>query len=107
MGAGDGYGRALSAPTGGKMKTLRSFFNRFAGLFSSTRRDREFTDELDSHVALAADDLVRSGMPEAEARRQAVLEIGGTQSAREAYREQGSVPWFEHLLRDLRYGTRM
>ncbi|MGH9522770.1 MAG: ADOP family duplicated permease [Terriglobales bacterium] len=89
------------------MSTLRGWLIRASGLFGGQRRDREFAEELESHVGLAADDHRRSGMTPGEARRQALIEIGGTQSAKEAYREQGGVPWLDHFLRDLRYGARM
>jgi putative ABC transport system permease protein len=44
-------------------------------------------------------------MPE-EARRQAMIKMGGIESAKEAYREQRGLPLLETLWQDLRYGLR-
>lgn len=89
------------------MSNLRGWLNRMAGIFGGRRRDREFAAELESHIQLAAENHRQSGMTPDEARRQAVLEIGGSQSAVEAYRDQGGVPWLDQLLRDVRYGSRV
>ena len=59
------------------MKTLRLCWIRVAGFLAGHRRDRDFSAELDSHLQLAADDLVRSGMAPQDAQRQVRLEIGG------------------------------
>jgi len=42
-----------------------------------------------------------------EARRQALIKLGGVEQTRQAWRERKSLPWAENLLRDLRYGIRM
>ena len=68
--------------------SLRSLLLRVAGLFRSERRDREFEAELESHLQLHIDDFVRSGMGPAEARRQALIRLGGIEQTREAWRRQ-------------------
>src|SRR3712207_8276630 len=51
--------------------------------------------------------LFRSGMSPAEARRQALIKLGGSvESTKDAYRDQRGLPSLESLLRDLRYGAR-
>ena len=49
---------------------------------------------------------IRAGFSPDEARRQAIMRLGGAEQARQRYREQRTLPWFENLLRDLRYALR-
>ena len=86
--------------------SLRSSLLRLAGLFRSERRDREFEAELESHVQLHVDDFVRSGMSLAEARRQALIKLGGIEQTREAWRRQHGLPAIESLVQDVRYALR-
>src|SRR5215471_6340785 len=97
--------RALSQSRGVAM-SLRSFLLRAAGLFRSQRRDREFEAELESHVQFRIDDFVRSGMSLAEARRQALITLGGVEQTREAWHRQHGLPPIESLVQDLRYAIR-
>ncbi len=88
---------------------LRRLAARFAGLFSSKRREvqaREFDDEMESHLAMHVEDNVRAGMTRAEARRQAILKLGGVEVTRQARREGGTVVLFENLGQDLRFAVR-
>jgi putative ABC transport system permease protein len=80
---------------------------RFAGLFNKTGKDREFQEELDSHIQMHTEDNLRLGMTPAEARRQALIKMGGIESTRQDYREQRGLPLLETLLQDIRYGARM
>jgi macrolide transport system ATP-binding/permease protein len=88
------------------MKGLRALFSRMFGLFGSTRREQEFADEVESHVAMHIDDNVRAGMTPEEARRQAMLQLGGVERTKQAYRERGTLPSVESVLGDLRFGVR-
>ena len=89
------------------MRKLRGWMMRFAGLFNKDRKDREFQEELESHIQMHVEDNLRLGMTPAEARRQAMIQLGGIESTKEAYREQRGLPLLETLLQDLRYGARM
>jgi predicted permease len=62
--------------------------------------------ELESHVAMDIDDGVRAGLSPEEARRQALIRLGGAEQTHQAYRERRGLPWMESFLRDLRYGVR-
>jgi predicted permease len=75
-------------------------------MFAGRRADRELADELESHIQLHADDYVRAGLSPDEARRRAILTLGGVESTKEAYRDRRGVPPLESLVRDLRYGAR-
>ena len=41
-----------------------------------------------------------------EARRQALIRLGGAEQTRQAYRERRTLPWLENLLRDVHYAMR-
>ncbi len=53
------------------------------------------------------EDGVRAGLSPAEARRQALIRLGGVEQTRQAYRERRTLPWIEELLQDVRFGVRM
>jgi predicted permease len=88
------------------MKTLRAWITRLAGMFSKQNRERDFADELESHVQMHVDDNLRAGMSPEEARRQALLQLGGVEQVRQNYRERGTVPFLEGLVQDLRFSWR-
>lgn len=88
------------------MKRLRAWAWRMAGLIPRQGRERELADEIDSHLQLHIDDNVRSGMTPQEARRQAVLTLGGVEAAKEIYRERSTIPLAEHWLQDVRFSIR-
>ncbi|HKF54320.1 MAG TPA: permease prefix domain 1-containing protein, partial [Blastocatellia bacterium] len=88
------------------MRQMRAWLLRLLGLFGRDRRDRELTDEIETHLQMRIADNVSRGMPAAEARRQALIEAGGIESAKELYRERRSVPVFETVLQDVRFAVR-
>ena len=87
-------------------RRLRGTLLRVAGLFSTRGRERDLSDELESHLALQIQENLRTGMPPEEARRQAVLKLGGMEQGKELYRERRSVPILETTLQDLGYSLR-
>lgn len=89
------------------MRSLRAWLLRLAGLFGVRRRDTDLADELETHLAMQVEDNIRSGMSPGEARRQAMIRLGGATQARELYRERSTLPLADTLLQDLRYGARM
>ena len=88
------------------MNGLRRMLSRLRGVLSRDGSDIAFDAELESHLQLHVDDNVRAGMSPVEARREAVLALGGLEPARQRYREQSSLPWVEHLGQDLRFALR-
>ena len=88
------------------MKILRSWLTRLAGILPNSRRERVLADEIEAHLQMHIDDNIRAGMTNAEARREAILRLGGIESTKEAYRDRSSLPFFENLLRDIRYAIR-
>jgi putative ABC transport system permease protein len=66
----------------------------------------DFDTELESHLAMHIDDGVRAGLSPEEARRQALIKLGGAEQTRQAMRERRTLPWIETLVRDVRYALR-
>lgn len=89
------------------MRSIRAFFLRVSGLFNKSHIERELTEEIESHLQMKVEDNIRSGMTLEEARRAAVIESGGLESAKEAYRDRQGLPWLEHFFQDLRYAGRV
>src|SRR5215469_24788 len=88
------------------MRGLRALWFRVLGLFGRGRADKEFSAEIEAHLAMHIEAGVSAGLSEREARRQALIELGGAEQARQAYRERSGLPWVESFLRDLRYSLR-
>ena len=86
------------------MRALRAWAVRLAALFRGA--DDDFRDELESHLQLHIDDNLRAGMSPSEARRHAVIKLGGVQAVHERHRERRGLPALQHLGRDLRYAVR-
>lgn len=88
------------------MKRLRAWMMRLAGVLPNDARARERAEEIDGHVQMQIDDNLRAGMTPEQARREAILKLGGVESAKQAYRERDTVPFLEKLLQDLRFAVR-
>jgi predicted permease len=89
------------------MRKLRAWFLRLGGLFGKERQDRELAEELESHLQMHIEDNLRRGMTPEEARRDALIKLGGIESTKESYRDRRGVPALETLFQDVRYGLRM
>ncbi len=85
---------------------LRALFTKMFGFLNSQQQEQEFADELESHLQMHIEDNVKSGMTPDEARRQAVIRLGGIEQTKERHRAQRKIPVLETISRDLRYGTR-
>jgi predicted permease len=89
------------------MRKLRAFWIRLKGLLAIKEADADFAAELESHLQMHIEDNLRAGMSETEARRKALIQLGGVEQTRQAYRERQTLPWLETLGHDLRFGLRM
>ena len=88
------------------MKPLRAWMLRLAGIFRRDQREHELAAEMESHLQLHTDDNLRSGMSPAEARRDAMLKLGGVELTKQACRERDRFLLLEHLSQDLRFAIR-
>ena len=88
------------------MGKLRALGLRILELFRRQRAEDDFAAELESHIALHTEAGIRSGLTPEEARRQALIYLGGVEQTRQAYRERRRLPWIDSLLQDVKYGLR-
>ncbi len=71
------------------------------------RLERELDAELRDHLARQAADYVAAGVPDAEARRRAVLEFGGLDQVKEICRDARGLAFVRDAAHDARYAFRM
>ena len=83
------------------MTRLLNFFRR-----QRDRLERDLDRELRYHVDRRVEDLIKDGLSEQEARRQASLELGGVPQVQEAVRDAWISRWLDAFLRDVRYSLR-
>jgi len=89
------------------MRALRAWLLRLGALFRRERGDTELSEELASHLQMHIDDNVRAGMTPGDARREALMKLGGVAQTEERVRERRGLPILEVLLQDLQFGARM
>jgi predicted permease len=89
------------------MRAVRAWMVRLYGLFATRGRDKDLADELERHLEMHTDDNLRAGMVAGEARRQALLKLGGVEQTKENYRDRRNLPWLEVLFHDIHFGLRM
>src|SRR6266540_7177742 len=86
---------------------LRMIWSRSWAMVRKERLDREFDEELTTHLELLIDEGRRSGMSHTDARREALRKLGRPVALREVHREQRGLPWLDVFAQDLRYAGRM
>ena len=89
------------------MSYLRAWFVRLGALFNKKFGERDLSAEMESHLQLHIEDNLRAGMNAEEARRQALIKLGGIEQTKEAYRDRKGLPMLETFLQDLRFAARM
>ncbi|MGH9161351.1 MAG: ABC transporter permease, partial [Vicinamibacteraceae bacterium] len=98
---------STSFENGTPLRRLRVLMMRGWNLFARRRLDADLAAELESHLQLHIDDNLRAGMTPEEARRQAILTLGGIEQTKERYRDRRGFRPLEQLVRDLRYAVRL
>jgi putative ABC transport system permease protein len=88
------------------MRNLRAWLLRLASVFRKEQNEEEFAAEVQSHLRMHIDDNLRAGMSVEQARRDALLKLGGVEPTKELYRERRGLPLFETVLQDLCYAVR-
>ena len=87
---------------------LTRLARRFRALVYGAALDQELSEEIQLHVQLETEDLIRTrGLDPVEARRQALLAFGGVERYRATQRDARGVRWIEELLGDLRFAFRV
>ena len=87
--------------------------SRALAVIRRSQLDREFDEEFATHLELLTEQNERRGLPRHEARRQAILQMGGLRPTREFHRESRGLPRLEQFLealqavgKDLRHAAR-
>jgi predicted permease len=80
--------------------------NRILNWFRLRRLEGDLDRELQYHIDRRVTDLIRSGLPEPEARRRVTLELGGTAQVREQVHDIWLNRWLRDFVHDLRFSAR-
>src|SRR5436190_19207562 len=88
------------------MRSLRGWWRTVGNVVGRRRFERELDDELAATVAELADELQARGVPPAQARRQALVALGGVEQVQEALRAARGGSWLERLAADARLAPR-
>lgn len=86
---------------------LKDLRMRLRSVFRRKAVEAELSDELRFHFDRQVEKLVRSGVPIAEARRQARLAIGTSDLIQQEYRDSSGVRFLDVLWQDVRFALRM
>jgi len=76
-------------------------------LFRREKVERQLDEELQAYVALVADEKEARGIPSGEARREALIELGGVTQVKQSVRESRAGSNLESVGQDIRFGWRM
>jgi len=83
---------------------MAKVFNLFRG--QRARLEHDLERELRYHVDRRVDDMMKDGLSEAEARKQASIEFGGVAQVQEEVRDTWTWAWLDALVADVRYAAR-
>jgi MacB-like periplasmic core domain len=89
------------------MPILSRITNYLRNILAREKTDRDLDNEVRSYSDLLAQEKMREGISPQEARRTAILELGGIEQVKEQVREARAGAWLDSLLQDLRYAARM
>ena len=71
-------------------------------MFGRKRTTQDFTEEIQAHIELDAEELRREGLSEEDARWQAKRKLGNVRAAQERFYLHDRWVWLDKLLRDLK-----
>jgi len=77
------------------IRAIQEALSRLVAVFRASSLDRDFDEELATQIDLLTEQNQRRGMSGDEARRQAVLRLGGVRATRELHRETRGLPRME------------
>src|SRR5216684_5053604 len=79
---------------------------RILNWFRLRKLEGDLDRELQYHIDRRVTNLIRSGLPEPEARRRVALELGGATQVREDVRDMWLTRWLRDFVYDLRFSAR-
>jgi predicted permease len=88
------------------MPLLPRLSNLWRNLFRKTRKEQELTEEIDVYLEMLVEQKINAGLDPAEARRAALIELGGKEQVKEQVREVRMGYHLETLWQDVRYAAR-
>ena len=89
------------------MLLLRWLSTCWRNLFNKARLDQELDEEIRAYAEMLTEEKIGQGMGADEARRTALIEVGGIEQVKEEVREVRAGAVMETLWQDLRYGLRV
>ena len=89
------------------MTVLHRLVSMLRWVIHRHQAERELNDEMETFVDMAAAERMRHGVTAADARRSAVLQLGGVEPAKERVRSARHGAWLDAAERDVRHGLRM
>jgi predicted permease len=84
------------------IRRLQETLSRLGSVFRRSSLDKDFEDEFAAHIDLLTEQNESRGLPHDEARRQAILQLGGLNTTKDLQREARGLPWFDRSLDVLR-----
>src|ERR1700745_1974407 len=83
------------------------FISRLRGLFGQAKANYEFASEVETHIELLTERLIRQGMSQKNAARAARRQFGNTALLEQRQRETRAFLWLTTVFQDMRYGLRI
>jgi predicted permease len=83
------------------------FISRLGGLFGQANANREFGEEVETHIELLTERHLRQGMSREDAAWAARRQFGNTALLEQQQRETRAFLWIATVVQDVRYGLRM
>jgi putative ABC transport system permease protein len=88
------------------MPLLPRLSSLWRNLFHKVRKDQELAEEIDAYLEMLVEQKIKEGLDTAEARRTALIELGGGEQVKEKVREVSAGHHLETLWQDLRFALR-
>ncbi len=89
------------------MPLLPRLSSLWRNLFRKPQMEQELTEEIDAYLEMLIETKINEGLDPAEARRAALIELGGREQVKEKVREVSAGHHLETVWQDLRYALRM
>jgi predicted permease len=88
------------------MSSIRAILWRLVHFASRSKSESSLERELELHLQMEIEKNIRCGMDADEARRHALIALGGLDQTRQIYRETLGIQWLDGFWQDLQYAIR-
>jgi predicted permease len=89
------------------MPLLTRLSSLWRNLFHKARKDQELAEEIDAYLKMLVEQKINEGLDLEEARRAALIELGGREQVKEKVRDVRAGHQLETIWHDLHYALRM